>query len=1034
MAPSHRLIAAVAVAIAGSTLFAAGPASAADPQPPTATFGSGTDTSTEPGPARGAPTIARRAQVANSGKRLRAAPRTSARAADVTRLAATGALAKPAAPPNTGGWITSSAWNIMPTAGQAYPAMPDLARDVVLPAKPVSATLTMAGVGLYVPRVNGRPVSTAVLQPGYSDPAKSVEYRSYDVTGLVDSGANRLSVQLGAGVYDEVSLPGRYSKLTHIGGPLALTARLDVTLPDGSTTMFDTSSGPSGAGWVARAGGTTVADWYGGEDHDAGKDDSSWLLPTTPLTAAAGWSAAVVANVSPSVKLYPQTSPPVVSHQLVQAKSVTRLSTGDWVVDYGGYVTGQPQLSITAARGTVVRMYPAERLTSAGVPDQSTATGNSSRPIYDQFTTAGAGGPETWHPQFVYHGFRYLRVTGLTGKDQTLSAAQFSAIPVMADLSRTGAFTTSDADVMAIKALTDTAIDANLQSIPTDCPDREKLGWMEENYLLFGALSERYDLSAYGQNMVRVMLEAQRADGSMPEIAPETVTFHAPFDSDVNWGAALVMVPWNLYRTYGDQQTLATAYDAMGRYTASVQRRSSGNLIDFGLGDWITPAKGARRGATVSMGYYSVVSTMARIAATLGKTSDAQTYTSLAASIKTAINGAYLHDGVYGSEQATNAMALVLGLAPNPTLVRGQLISLIAAYGGHVNTGEIGLGNVIQALSDMGRDDLVYQLIMQKSPPGFGYFAASGAPALPEYWTGMSGNGSLAHFMLGYPNQWAFEHLAGISQQADSAGFRKLLIRPAVYAGPSSASASMPTPQGTVSVSWTRTSDTAEVTVTVPAGAQASVVLPNGTTSVGPGTTTLTTQMGVRPTYGAVPFNIPTGTATKVPWDAHIWAVVAGKQAPISFAQWQSMGFPAPKTQLPPGSVVAHAIVGTLLYAWRPDGSVHALTYAEWQPLGKPAPVQLARSVNKYTWSTSVWLTTKWTAAPATWAVSHLTYADWVSLKKPRPVDNQVVTGSVVFRHAGQTALYLTDPGGVTHHLTGAEWTHLGRPTPKTVA
>lgn len=1013
--------AAAAVAQSEVSVVASGVGSAEGPgptQPPL-----GTARSDVPGPASGPATIVPKASVAHSGQQL-AVPRIAAvEPVDLTALAPIGTLTSPAAPPSADGWITSEAWNISPAPGVATPVMPVFARDVALSQPVSSATLSIAGLGLYTPEVNGRPASSAVLQPGYSDTAKSVEYRTYDVSGLLGTGTNRLAVQLGTGVYDEVDLPTRYSKLTHIGGPLGFTARLDVRSADGTEVSFDTSSD-----WLARAGGTTVADWFGGEDYDAGLLDPSWKLPTVPLDAP--WQPAVVANISPGIVLYGQSAPAVTARTPVPAASVTRLSTGDWVVDFGRYVTGQPQLRMTAPAGRMLRMYPAERVVN-GVPDQSTATGSKSRPIYDQYTFAGTES-ETWHPQFVYHGFRYLKVTGMG--DRTLSVAMFSAIPVMADLARTGTFASSDTALNAIVGLTDASIDANLMSVPTDCPNREKLGWTEEWHLLFGLLSQRYDLSAYGPNLVRVMLEAQRIDGSMPEISPEFVRWNAPYDGDVNWGGALVQMPWQLYRTYGDRDTLQGAYDGMTRYVAYVRSRSTGHLIDFGLGDWITPAAGARRGATVSMGYYAIVATMAQAATALGETADAASYTTLAAHIRTAINAAYARDGVYGSEQATNAMALVLGLAENPTRVRGHLLSLLAWKGNHFDTGEIGLGYIVTALSDMGRDDLVLTAISQREAPGFASFVASGAPALPEYWNGMSGNGSLAHFMLGYPSQWAIQGLAGIMQKPTSVGFDDLLLRPAVYAGPASAQATLPTPQGTVSVSWTRRGSTARVTVIVPTGAKGSVVLPDGPHDVTAGTTSFSTTFGPLPTYGAVSFASPTGPITKVPWTGQLWGSVNATQQPITDAQWQSTGFRAVSPGLPRGSVVAFAVLGPQVYARTPDALIHALTRAEWAALGSPAPVRPAWLVSRYTWGPTVWVTTKWTPAASTWTVARLSDSDWVSLGRPPKVDSVVTPRSSVYRYSGGAVIYLKDPDGRVHALTSAEWVHLGRPTPTVVA
>ena len=899
--------------------------------------------------------------------------------------------------------------------------MPVFARDVVLGTSVSSATLTIAGLGLYSATVNGHPTSTAVLQPGPSDFTQSVEYRSYDVKGLLGVGTNRLGMELGTGIYDEVSLPGRYSKLTHIGGPLGFTARLDYTLSDGSTHTVDTSKD-----WWARPGGTLVSDWYGGEDYDARVAPDWQDVTASPLRSGSGWSPAVVANISPQVKLFAQTTPPVTAGAMVPASTTTQLANGDWVIDYGRYVTGQPRLTLAAPAGRVLRMYPAERLIS-GVPSQASATGNDANPIYDQYTFAGAG-TETWQPRFTYHGFRYLRITG--ARDLPVTPAAFAAVPVKTELPGSGSFSSSSAMLNSVVSLTNTSIDANLQAIITDCPNREKLGWLEEQHLLFGLLSGRYDMSAYAPNLVRLMLEAQRSDGSMPEIAPESVRFWSPFDGDVNWGGALVMLPWALYRTYGDTQTLSSAYPGMTRYVRFLQSTAPDNLIHWGLGDWVTPAAGSSRDLTTSMGYYGVVTTMVKVATAVGRADDARTFSSLAAQIKTAINANYYRDGMYGSEQATNAMALVLGLAPDVTQVRGALIALMGAWGNHFNAGEIGMGYIFTALHDMGRDDLLWAAIGQSSTPGYAAFVNQNPPALPEYWSGMDGSGSLAHFMLGYPAQWAQSGLAGIEQADDSVGYQKLVIRPAVFTGPDSVTATRQTVRGAVTVRWTRVGTSAHVTVTVPAGAQASVVLPSGTFSAEAGTSSFDTGLGARSDYGSTPFYVPTGPITLLPWNGALWAWANGSPAHLTWAQWQATGFAGYRVGLPAGSRIAFAPYGAGLFAWTPDNAVHKLSYDEWAQFGFPAPVRVPVPVTGYTWTPSIWLTAQWSGDPATWTVSHLSYPDWIGLGAPYPVTNVVTAHSSVTQSAGSAAIHLTDPDGFTHWLTYDEWAHIGYPTP----
>ena len=952
-------------------------------------------------------------------------------AAPAVVTGAQGSLTAPRTAPPVNGWITSREWYDFVAAGRltdgaVAPALPVFVSDVTLAATVTSAVWTVAGVGLYTPLVNGRPVSAAVLQPGYTDYSKRVEYRSYDVTALMGQGANRLTMQLGTGMYDSMNLADRYSKLARIGGMVAFTARLDVTLAGGSTTTRDTT-----AGWLGRPGGTAVADWFGGEDYDARVLDAAWTMPsTTPLGAGTGgWSAAVRAGIPASIVLDGQTGPAVSALDAIVATSVTREAGGNLTIDFGQYVTGFPQFSLSGAVGQTVRLYPAERRGVDGRPDQRSATGASDRPIYDSYTfgaaagqvLAGADGPETWHPQFVYHGFRYLTVTGYSAA--TPAKAQFSVITVHADLTRTGTVDTDDATLNAVFAMTGRSIDANLQSVPTDCPNREKLGWLEQSSLMFGLLANRYDMSAYGRSLAKTIAEAQRPDGSVPEIAPELVQFPGPFRNDVWWSNTVVMVPWHLYEYYGDLQTLSAYYANGKRYVSWLESVARDNLISGGLGDWITVESRTDNRLVESMGYLQTVATMARIAALLGQAADAPYYNQLAAAIGAAINRTYYLNGSYGPDQTSNAMALVLGIAPDEGSVRAALLSSFGAAGGHFHLGEIGLPFAVTALSEMGRDDVVYDAIEKSDQTGFAYFTATDEGrrgGLPEYWEGSAGIGSMAHIILGAPALWMMDDLAGISRQPGTVGFRTLLITPAVYTGPARVTASSDFGYGTASVGWTRSGDHATVTVTIPAGGSATVVLPDASHQVGSGTFTFTTGLGTRPSYRS--------DVVKVPWSDTVWQNVNGRAVPLDWASWAALGYPAPRTALPLGSFVAFDILGPQLLARTSDGQDHPLNYDEWSQLGFPTPARIERVIGKYQWGPTAWITLKWSGNPQSWEVRHLTFEEWGRLGNPGIPDGSVIWGSSVFQYLGSPEVYLTDPSGGLRWLTFADYSYLGYP------
>ena len=203
---------------------------------------------------------------------------------------------------------------------------------------------------------------------------------------------------------------------------------------------------------------------------------------------------------------------------------------------------------------------------------------------------------------------------------------------------RTGSFASSNQLLNSIHTIIDRAIQSNMYSVLTDCPHREKLGWLEEYHLVFGSIARNYDVAAYYRSLVRTIAEAQTPDGLVPDIAPEYTVFSGGFRDDPNWGGAMVLLPWEMYRAYGDVQTLRTYYPQMVKYLDYLAGKASGDILAYGLGDWIAFDQTTPLGVTATFAYHRLASAMGRIATVLGKTADAQRWTDLTARIGTAFN------------------------------------------------------------------------------------------------------------------------------------------------------------------------------------------------------------------------------------------------------------------------------------------------------------------------------------------------------------------------------------------------------------
>ncbi|GAA4798925.1 family 78 glycoside hydrolase catalytic domain [Streptomyces ziwulingensis] len=695
--------------------------------------------------------------------------------------------------------------------------LPLLADDFTLPRGVRGARLYLAGLGVYDATVNGERLGDAVLEPANTDYTERVQYATYDVTDRLRRGANTLGVALGNGMANVVSTADRYRKLYgNISDP-KLIARLEVTLADGSVRNLT-----SGDDWRTTLGPTTSSNWYGGEDYDARREIPHW---DEPRGDRRGWDRAVTAaapgTAADPAELSARETEPVEVVETLKSTEVDG-AEGSRVFDLGRNIAGWPEITVSAPAGTAIRVYPAESLKD-GHAFQSIS--NVGGPLWDSYTTAGRR-TATWHPSFSYHGFRYLELRGVpegakvSVRGKVLRTANASA----------GEFTSSDPLINDIHGLIRRSIEGNMMSVLTDCPSREKLGWLEQNQLVFPALAGNFDMEAYLRKIVRDMADAQDADGLIPSTVPEYTSLPGSYRNESNWGGAFVLVPWQLYTTYGDKDTLETYYPRMKEYAAFLRTQVSGGVLDYGLGDWFTPDRTFPRAVAGTYGYWRVVDALARIAGLLGDDAAADDYRAKADESAKALAAKYYDTatGTFGGG-GQGAEALALDMGAYPAGERDRLLAhftgAVESAGYHLLLGEISLPSAFRVLSAAGRDDIVHEIATQTTSPSYGYQVEAGNTTLGESWDGGPGQ-SQNHFMLGAIDSWFTTRVAGLDQTADSIGYSELLVDPAVEGDLTSASGSYRTPFGTARTSWERDGGRFRLTVDVPAGSTAEIHVP----------------------------------------------------------------------------------------------------------------------------------------------------------------------------------------------------------------
>jgi hypothetical protein len=371
----------------------------------------------------------------------------------------------------------------------------------------------------------------------------------------------------------------------------------------------------------------------------------------------------------------------------------------------------------------------------------------------------------------------------------------------------------------------------------TDCPHREKLGWLEQTHLAGASLMYNYGLGSLYAKIAGDMADAQHADGLVPDIAPEYPKFAGGFLDSPEWGAAAILSPWTEYQFYGDLGILRDHYEMMKRYAAFLKGKSKDHILAYGLGDWydIGP-KGpgvsqlTTPGVTGTAIYYQSLVALVRIAKLLGHDSDEVAYAAEAETVKAAFNARFFHaeTGLYDTgSQTAQAMPLVVGLAPEASrdAVLAGLVADIHAHGDHVTAGDVGFHYVVRALTDGGRSDVLYAMLMKTDKPSYGDQLAHGATTLTEAWDTNPAS-SQNHFMLGHAEEWFYRGLAGIDFDLSREKDERIRIQPAVVGDLQAASAIYQSKLGKIASGWTRSGDVVRMEVTVPAGATAKVLFP----------------------------------------------------------------------------------------------------------------------------------------------------------------------------------------------------------------
>lgn len=705
------------------------------------------------------------------------------------------------------------------------PVIPMFRKSFTANRKVASATLSISGLGHYEAFLNGEKIGNSFLAPGWTDYDETVFYNTYDVTSMLKKGKNVIGAIVGNGFYNINR--ERYRKLVISYGMPKMIAHLQIKFEDGTSETIITNES-----WTTSISPIFYTSIFGGEDYDARKEQPGWNKTDFDDS---GWKQVFIAE-EPSGKLVAEIGYPVKVKEVLLVKKIIPLDDGSFLYDFGQNASGMVKLVVKGSKGQTVKMWPSELINSDSTNNQK-ASGN---PYYFTYVLSG-NGTETWKPKFTYYGFRYVQVFGAVpdGYDNPEKLAvikNLNFLHTRNSAPENGTFICSNERLNQIHNLIDWAIKSNFQSVVTDCPHREKLGWMEQTHLMGNGIHFRYDNYHLYKKLIFDMIDAQTQEGLVPDIAPEYVEFLAGFRDSPEWGSASIILPYLLYKWYGDVKIIEDAWPMMIKYINYLKKKSDDHLLTHGLGDWfdlgpkrpgvaqLTPVS-----LTATATYYYDVKLMAQMADVMQKP-EKDMLLNWAEEIRERFNSKFFNSEtkVYSTgSQTAMSMPYCYGIVEKKykEKVLNNLVDSIVANNKALTAGDVGFHFLIEALTKGGKSQLIYEMINRDDVPGYGYQLKKGATALTESWEALE-NVSNNHLMLGHVMEWFYAGLGGIGQSETSVAYKEIIIEPEIFGDLKFAKTGFNSPYGLIRSEWQRNDNDILFEFEIPHNTSAKILLP----------------------------------------------------------------------------------------------------------------------------------------------------------------------------------------------------------------
>ncbi|MBV5314944.1 MAG: glycoside hydrolase family 78 protein [Prolixibacteraceae bacterium] len=690
-----------------------------------------------------------------------------------------------------------------------------------------SARVYVTSLGLYQLFLNGKKVSTDLFTPGWTSYKNRVQYQTYDVTSMIQQ-KNSIGAIVGDGWYR--GNIGWSNQNGYYGSKIALLAQLQLTYSDGTTEIICTDNS-----WNAANGPILNSDIYNGETYDARLEMPGW---STAGFDASKWGKATVAEHSKKNLIAPQGAVVKAIEEIKPLKLVTT-PKGETVFDMGQNMVGWVKLRVQGKKGDQVTLKFAEVLTKEG----NFYTDNLRAAKCTDVYILKGDGEEIYEPHFTFHGFRFVKIEGLSTQP---ALDQITGVVIHSDMKPTGSFACSEPLINQLQHNIQWGQKGNFLDVPTDCPQRdERLGWTGDAQVFSMTAAFNFDVAPFYTKWLGDVAADQLPDGKLPHVIPDVLKGGG---GSTAWADASIIVPWTTYLVYGDKRILEVQYKSMKAWVDYMKNRAGEDLLwtgDAHFGDWLAFAttRSDYPGATtekdlIATAYYSYSSALlGKIAGIIGKTNDAATYTKLSGDIKKAFVTAFVTPSgrMVSHTQTAYSLALAFDLLPADLIPKaaGFLAEDVKKMG-HLTTGFVGTPLLCKTLSAQGYDDLAFMLVNRQKYPSWLYPVTQGATTIWERWDGQKPDGSFQdvgmnsfnHYAYGAIGEWLYRHVAGLDLDTEVPGYKHILLAPHPGGGLTNANAEFSSLYGKVKSAWKLDGKAMVYEVKVPANTTATVTLP----------------------------------------------------------------------------------------------------------------------------------------------------------------------------------------------------------------